>query len=419
MSTTVYVRNQDSTPLMPCTPAKARKLLRAGRARVVERCPFTIQLQWQCEGHVQEVVLGIDKGSHVTGICCVGNGAMLLAAEIHHRLDVKEKIAARRMHRHSRRKRKWYRPARFNNRASSKRSGRLPPSIKTNIEEVIRVVRQLSLPISSIVIEDVQVDIARLNNPDLKGSQYQDPTRLDENVRLACLMRDGYQCQQCSKKGGRLEAHHILFREYSGKDTLSNLLTLCEACHHKLHEGKLTLKAIGVSGHLDVIAQRTMQGKNSLYATLGRQAPLSTVFGYETSAYRKHLGLPKTHIMDALCVATLQTGEVVAVSQTNSYTITFRPRQTRRHYHDLPRKGQGRVRYQLYQELKGFHKGDVVRVKGKWIKQVNAIYAAGRLAFKRVKGEPPSARPGDCQLLERGRIILWARWHERPENATF
>lgn len=422
MSTTVYVRNQDSTPLMPCTPAKARKLLRAGRARVVERCPFTIQLQWQCEGHVQEVILGIDKGSHVTGICCVGNSAMLLAAEIRHRLDVKEKIDARRMHRRSRRKRKWYRPARFNNRASSKRSGRLPPSIKTNVEEVIRVVRQLSLPISSIVIEDVQVDIARLNNPDLKGSQYQDPTRLDENVRMACLMRDGYQCQQCGKKGVRLEAHHILFREHGGKDTLSNLLTLCEACHHKLHEGKLAFKVIGVSGHLDVIAQRTMQGKSSLYATLGRQAPLSTVFGYETAAYRKHLGLPKTHIMDALCVATLQTGEVVAVSQMNSYTITFRPRQTRRRYHDLPRKGQGRVRYQLYQELEGFRKGDIVRVKGKWIKQVNAIYAEGRLAFKRVKGEPPSARPGDCQLLERGYTILWEsgiKRHERSENATF
>jgi hypothetical protein len=64
----VYVRNRDGTPLMPCTPAKARKLLRDGKAKVVERSPFTIQLLWDCEGHVQEVTLGIDKGSHVTGI---------------------------------------------------------------------------------------------------------------------------------------------------------------------------------------------------------------------------------------------------------------------------------------------------------------------------------------------------------------
>jgi RRXRR protein len=83
----VYVRNQDGTLLMPCKEAKARKLLRAGKARVVARLPFTIQLAWQCEGHVQAVVVGIDKGSSVTGISCVGNGTVLLAAEIHHRRD--------------------------------------------------------------------------------------------------------------------------------------------------------------------------------------------------------------------------------------------------------------------------------------------------------------------------------------------
>src|SRR5215469_11130629 len=57
-----------------------------------------------------------------------------------------------------------------------------------------------TLQFSAMVIEDVQVDIARLNNPTLKGSQYQDPTRLDENLRIACLMRDGYRCQHCSKQ---------------------------------------------------------------------------------------------------------------------------------------------------------------------------------------------------------------------------
>src|SRR6266498_1428653 len=193
MSLKVYVRNQDGAPLMPCTPAKARKLLRAGKARVAARSPFTIQLGWQCEGQVQDVVVGIDKGSSVTGISCVGNGAVLLAAEIHHRRDVKEKLDTRRAHRRSRRNRKWYRPARFLNRASSKRSGRLPPSIKPNVEEVVRVVRQLPLPISKIVVEDVQVDIARLNDPTLAGSRYQDPTRLDENLRIACLKRNGYR----------------------------------------------------------------------------------------------------------------------------------------------------------------------------------------------------------------------------------
>ena len=91
----VYVRNQDGAALMPCSPAKARKLLQAGKAKIVEHRPFTIQLTWQCEGQVQPVTLGIDKGSSVTGMACVGNDRVLLAAEIHHRRDVKDKLEDR------------------------------------------------------------------------------------------------------------------------------------------------------------------------------------------------------------------------------------------------------------------------------------------------------------------------------------
>ncbi len=405
----VYVRNADGVALMPCSPAKARKLLQTKKAKIVNYRPFTIQLCWQCEGHTQEVICGIDKGSSVTGLACVGNATVLLASEIHHRRDVKAKMDDRRDRRKSRRARLWYRPARFLNRASSKRRGRLPPSIKTNVEEVIRVVKTLPLAVSAIVIEDVQVDIARLNDPTLRGSRYQEPTRLDENLRLACLMRDGYQCQHCSKRQVRLEAHHIHFREHGGKDTLNNLITLCEQCHHRLHNGKITLKVTGVSAHLDQIAQRTMQGKTYLYTALRSVAPLTRMYGYETAMYRKYRELPKTHIIDALCIATLGGGEVVAPPKSNIYRIGFRPRQTRKQYHSQPQKGKGRVRYQVTEELQGFRKGDLVLVKKNYIKQINSIYSNGYLAFSRVKGEPQAARPQDCRLLERGRTILWEK----------
>jgi RRXRR protein/HNH endonuclease len=405
----VYVRNLDGAALMPCTPAKSRKLLRAGKAKIITYRPFTIRLTWQCEGQVQPVTCGIDKGSSVTGITCVGNGAVLLAAEIHHRRDVKDKMQDRRDRRKSRRARLWYRPCRFRNRASSRRSGRLPPSIKTNVEEVIRVVQRIPLPIGLTVIEDVQVDIARLNNPELEGSQYQNSTRLDENLRIACLMRDGYRCQHCGKGGVRLEAHHLVFRNHGGKDTLTNLLTLCEFCHHRLHEGKITLKGAGVSGHLDQIAQRTMQGKAHLYMALKTFAPLTTVFGYETASYRKYLNLPKTHLSDALCIATLRTGEMAPIPENNIYAIGFRPRQTRKRYHSQPQKGKGRVKYQVNNELQGFRKGDLVLVKGTYIKLINSIYSDGYLAFPRVKGEPNAARPQDCRLLEHTGTILWEK----------
>jgi hypothetical protein len=358
---------------------------------------------------VQEVVVGIDKGSRVTGLSCVGQGGILLSGEIRHRRDVKEKLESRRARRRQRRSRKWYRSARFRNRASSRRSGRLPPSIKSNAEEVMRVVEHLPLPISSIVIEDVQVDIARLNDPTLQGSQYQDPTRLDENLRLACLMRDGYTCKHCGKRGLRLEAHHIVYREHGGKDTLTNLVTLCAVCHTNVHKGKITLTVTGVSGRLDQIAQRSMQGKTYLYAALGARTALSTLFGYQTATWRKARGLPKEHDVDALCIATYYRSEAIPYHRERFYRISFRPRRTRRRYHDLPRKGVGRVKYQVHEELAGFRKGDVVRVKGRYIKQINSIYSTGYLAFKRIKGEPASARPKDCRLLERACTLLWER----------
>ncbi len=403
----VYVRNLDRAPLMPCTPAKARKLLQAGKAKIITYRPFTIQLAWQCERQVQPVTCGIDKGSRTTGLACVGNDHVLLAAEIHHRRDVKDKMDDRRDRRKNRRARQWYRPRRFLNRATNRRSERLPPSIKTNVEEVIRVVRQIPIPLSSLVIEDVQVDISRLNNPELRGSQYQDPTRLDENLRIACLMRDGYTCQQCGNHGSRLQAHHIVHRGHGGKDTISNLLTLCEPCHTKLHQSKIALKVTGVSGRLDQIAQRSMQGKRYLYTTLGKQTPLTTLFGYQTATLRKWRGLPKTHMIDALCIATYHTGAVVPLPEANLYQIGFRARQTRKQYHSLPQKGKGRVRYQVNDELAGFRKGDIVLVKNRYVKQINSIYSDGRLAFKRVKGEPANAKPRDCRLLEREQTIIW------------
>ncbi|MGF9893297.1 HNH endonuclease [Priestia megaterium] len=50
--------------------------------------------------------------------------------------------------------------------------------------------------------------------------------------------RDGYECQCCSVKGGKLNAHHIL--NFSNHKELrleiSNGITLCKECHKKFHQ---------------------------------------------------------------------------------------------------------------------------------------------------------------------------------------
>ena len=40
----VFVLNKNGKALMPCTAGKARRLLKSGKAKVIKRTPFTIQL---------------------------------------------------------------------------------------------------------------------------------------------------------------------------------------------------------------------------------------------------------------------------------------------------------------------------------------------------------------------------------------
>lgn len=62
----VFVLNKHGRPLMPCKPAKARHLLNQGKAKVVKRTPFTVQLLYGSTGYTQNITLGIDPGySHI------------------------------------------------------------------------------------------------------------------------------------------------------------------------------------------------------------------------------------------------------------------------------------------------------------------------------------------------------------------
>jgi 5-methylcytosine-specific restriction endonuclease McrA len=64
------------------------------------------------------------------------------------------------------------------------------------------------------------------------------PFRLDplpyDNLRQQILRRDGWRCQSCGTVSN-LEVHHREFRSHSGADTEENLITLCTACHSRLH----------------------------------------------------------------------------------------------------------------------------------------------------------------------------------------
>ena len=65
----VPVVSSSGKPLMPCHPARARELIRKGKAiRQFDRGLFFIRLTARSDGVTQDVVVGIDPGSKKEGI---------------------------------------------------------------------------------------------------------------------------------------------------------------------------------------------------------------------------------------------------------------------------------------------------------------------------------------------------------------
>ena len=71
------------------------------------------------------------------------------------------------------------------------------------------------------------------------------PAEYPENwaeIREQVFKRDKYQCQNCGTSGARLNCHHIVPLDKGGTNNLSNLITLCEKCHAKIHPGMAGLE---------------------------------------------------------------------------------------------------------------------------------------------------------------------------------
>ena len=132
----VYVISKTGQPLMPTRRfGNVRRLLKNKQAKVIRRCPFTVQLLYGPKTEIiQEVVLGQDTGSKHVGTACVANDKVLYQSQVQLRTDIKSKMDSRRTLRRSRRNRKTrYRKPRFLNRANSTKKDRLPPSVRHKV----------------------------------------------------------------------------------------------------------------------------------------------------------------------------------------------------------------------------------------------------------------------------------------------
>lgn len=362
----VYVLNQNGQPIMPTSNhAKVRILLKTGKAKVIKRCPFTIQLQYSSTNYTQEVSLGVDAGSKHIGISATTENKVLYEADIELRNDIVNLISTRRQNRRTRRNHKTrYRKPRFDNRR--RKDGWLAPSVKQKVDTHLTVVAKVHqiLPISKIVVETASFDIQKIKNPTISGTEYQQGEQLDFwNVREYVLFRDNHTCQCCKGKSKDkiLNVHHIESRK-TGGDAPNNLITLCETCHTGYHKGTVKLpKTIhrGVS-----FRDATFMGimRWAFYNKLKEIYPnVSLTYGYITKNTRIENGLPKEHYIDARCIS----GNPKAVSDG----IVYYQKKVRCHNRQIHKntilKGGIRKRNQAPYFVKGFRLFDKVLYKGR------------------------------------------------------
>lgn len=372
----VFVKNMRGEPLMPCKPQKARKLLKAKKAKIISYKPFTIQLTIATGETVQDVDIGVDTGSSHIGICVRSNDKVLAKGEITLRNDVKSLLDTRRILRRSRRNRKTrYRQARFLNR--KKPDGWLPPSIQSKINnEFMWIDRFCSLvPNPKLHIEVGKFDVAKMINPDIQGKEYQEgQAKGYYDVRYFVFARDNYTCQVCGKSKGKiLQTHHIVYRSNGGTNRADNLITVCNDCHtHENHQpGGILYK--WQEKHKKVKQYKEPVFMNIIRRRIFEKCPDAEItYGSETVIKRKNLGLEKTHYNDAIAIS----GMTKIKENKDSYFIIAQARKKKRSLHEAtPRKGRSNKNVESKRSnkntkfYKGFFLNDKVIIDGKigWI----------------------------------------------------
>lgn len=372
----VYMQDESGQLLMPTMRyGHIRRLLKAGRASVVKRCPFTVRLLYRSTHYVQPVLLGIDAGSKHIGVSTCTDKKELYSADAEIRQDINKLLEQRCSLRCSRRNRKIrYRKPRFNNRTRSEKW--LTPSVRAKCETHVNVIHKVEriLPVSEIYIEmapfDTQLLKAQLTGTKLpEGTDYQHGEAEGfDNIKAYVKFRDGYKCAVCGTVHVPLEVHHRVQRHDGGSNKPSNLITVCHDCHRDFHEGRLTgqnvkymLPPAGKEHHSMRGAAFMSIMRRAVYNRLkGDKIPVHITYGYITAKRREKFNLPKDHRIDARCISGF--GGAVPASEY------FYMRKVRCHNRQLFKqkilKGSIRKNNQAPYCVKGFRLFDKVSFNG-------------------------------------------------------
>lgn len=388
MSNHVFVLDTNKQALDPCTPGMARSLLNAGKAAVFRQYPFTIILKKAVETkEVKQCQLKLDPGSKTTGIAILQDNKLIWAAELTHRgQQIKNDLESRRSLRRVRRGRKTrYRQPRFLNRTREK--GWLAPSLEHRVLTIMTWVKRLIklCPIKSIAQELVRFDMQKMQNPEISGTEYQQGTLYQYEVREYLLEKFNRTCVYCGAKDTPLEVEHIKPKSKGGSNRVSNLTIACVPCNQAksnldikefLADKPSILKRVLAKAKAplkDAAAVNSTRWK--LFDSLKETGlPITTGTGGQTKFNRTKQGLSKTHYLDAAMVGNTPKLEILTHQPLLIKCSGHGKRQT---IHvdsfGFPRKNKaGKLvrKSALVKTVKDFQTGDIVKAtvtKGKKI----------------------------------------------------
>lgn len=151
----IPVFDQYQQPLMPTTPARARRWIKSGKATPFwQGGGFCVRLNQAPSGRaIQPIAVGIDPGSKKEALVVKSSAHTYLNIQADAVTWVKEVVTKRQQMRRARRSRRT--PCRSPRR--NRAHGSLPPSTKARWLWKLRLCRWLSqlFPITSFIVEDI------------------------------------------------------------------------------------------------------------------------------------------------------------------------------------------------------------------------------------------------------------------------
>ena len=347
MTTLVFVMGYDGKPLHPTKRfGHVRWLLKTGKAKVIQKKPFQIQLLYKEKKKYenktnQKMTLGIDPGRQNIGLSVIKeNGEELFSAKIITRnkeipilmLERKRNRSKRRRYHREMRRRRAKKcgtitvfkdgrtlpgcqqtifpkdiinsEARFMNR--KRVSGWITPTVRQLVQTHLSALKEVShlLPIDEVAIEINKFAFMQLDDASCIGVDFQNGRLRGYSSKYEYIdSRQDHVCCLCGKRGIE-HYHHLVKRSEGGSDLPENLIGVCTICHENIHNGLLTTEIEGIRKkyhHLSVLNTAMPY----IIKEIKKIYPVHMCSGFDTFSFRNFHSIPKDHNKDAACIAAL------------------------------------------------------------------------------------------------------------------